>query len=323
MRFALPCCLAAIVASASGCVIITDKSSSLTIDLTFGGIGTCEGAGVDELRVSSPTDDFKTQTVDCDTIFALSPLPVGTYRVTVEALASGVTLFQDSVDVKVVAAGTAISMDLVPIGMVADFIFGAPDSGGLHPPGMTCAEAGAQSVTVKIDGANPLVANCHDVGSNRDAAIVPVNPGTHTFEWAAFSGVDGAGTKLYSNTFQGVTVTANSEVLFSMAGVTNGGFEVDWHFPNNQSCAGAGVTTITYDVFDASGAELPALPHSLLCDSAQGFAYPIANPGLTPGVYKVDLKAKDSGGNVIYRLDQVRVYAPAGTAPLFDVNFAP
>jgi hypothetical protein len=316
MRFVLPACLVALVASASSCVQVESRHVALVIDLTYGGISDCMDAGVDTVRVTSVDADpqFSTQTVRCDTSVTLDGIVPGTFRIRVEGLASGTVVYTDTFEVTVPAAGKEISADLTPIGFVANFIFGVPDTTDPSADGMTCAEAGANSVSVVIDNGTRLVASCHDTGSNRDAAIVPINPGTHTFTWAAYASTDGSGTAIYSNTFKNVAVTL-ADLTFNMAGVSNSTFEADFLFSDGHGCPHGNVANITFDVTDSAGTAYPG--SSLACDgSSPGFI----DPSVPAGVYLVTMKAKDSAGGVIAASPVTRVYAPVGKSLVFPVH---
>jgi hypothetical protein len=326
--FALPACI----------ILGRDPPvGSLEVDVAFSnGDATCPAAGVDTLRISFPNGEFSSDTVPCTgqpLPFVADEIPVGRYSIQLDGLSQGTVTWTVTQTVQVGQSYQAVTMTLVPVSappsgtvnLIANFLFAAPaGSSSVSAPHLSCAEAGVQSVEVVIDDGAPLVANCHDNASNRDAALVPLAPGSHTFTWTAWSEANGTGTELYADTADTKTVSADgsAELAFNMAGLINGGLQVTWQFGTGaQDCTTAGVSTVTYDLVDASGIDV-SQSQTVAC-SANGFVDPVS-PGLSAGVYSLaTMKGEDDSGNVLFSTSNVRVYVPADGQAQFTVTLDP
>jgi hypothetical protein len=326
----------------AGCLRITNNNSTLLVDLSFGGVASCSAAGVDSIRYTSPTD---TETVPCAAQIEIAPIPIGTDKVQLSALSQGIVTFTATFNVDVPAGGAEVPVDLteVPGGnqanVTVDFIFGAPADNSPPAEGMTCAEAGVQSVSVTVDDGAPLVANCHDSITNpgRDAAVVPTTAGTHKFVWSGYSGplLNGnvSGNMLYQVTLPEVPIQAGNatEYTADMKGLANGGLDLGWSFnlqsnATDPSCSDAGVANITYSITDAAGTAVSGLMMTVACtaDLGGGSQTPVqvvgTSPGLAAGVYFATLNGTDGSGTQTFTASNARVYVPAGVEQGFVVT---
>lgn len=318
------------------CVIVNSGPSvgRLQIDVAFSnGDTTCSAAGIDTLRVSFPDGQFTSDTVPCSGAplpFVAERIPTGSYSIELDGLSQGAVTWTVTQTVQVGQSSQTVTMTLAPVSssgtvdLIADFMFAAPaGASSLSAPHLTCAESGVQSVEVVIDDGQPLVADCHDNTSNRDAALVPITPGSHTFTWSGWSEANASGTQLYAGAAQTVTVpSSNPEIVFNMAGLINGGLQVTWQFGSGaQDCTTAGVATVTYDLVDASGDDV-SKAQTVAC-SSDGFGDPVT-PGLMAGVYSIaSISGADASGNVLFSASNVPVYVPADAEAQFTVTLNP
>jgi hypothetical protein len=307
-------------------------TGTLTINVQFNGQASCVAAGVDHVRITTPSGVFNADTVPCGSTpvqITLDGLPVGALSIEIDGLSHQVVIFTLSESVTVTAPSSTITANLQSTGgsatsITAGFVFGAPVTTDPTPPGMDCTQAGVQSISATIDGAStPIVVPCTDAAGN-DEASIPTTVGVHNVAWSAFASTNGSGTALYTAMSQGVVVQsgAANPVLVDLAGTENGGFQVTWAFPSGGTCATVGAATVTFDLVDAVGNEVTGFPTTSPCSDAS-FSI-AASPGLVPAVYVLSsMVAKDANGLTVGSASNVRLYAPAGEVAPFTVTLEP
>ncbi len=329
---------AVLVASTmSGCIINAnggDSNPDMNLDVTFAGQG-CQDANVGSVRLTFVNPVFgQPEDFPCTDpqglLIKVPSVPPDSYRIRLDAYDATNTstiTFSSAFSLNQTQTGSdEFALDLVgTTEVVTDFTFaGYVHQDGTTETGMTCQEAGVSTVSLSVDGQQNF-ANlpCHDASSGRDAAsLTGIQPGNHDFTVDAF---DSSGNKLYSSTFQNVSVQQGSnELTFDVLALQHAtsGLKVAFTFGASESdCSGAGVQSVDFLLFDQSHSTTP------IYDTTQNnapYTCGDSSAGVTQlpvGVYFLTASGTNGAGTTYQTpTNGVRVYAPAGATPTFTVN---
>jgi hypothetical protein len=321
----------------SGCVVYGDGYTKrslpldVTLNLTFEGTSNCFSAGVDTVRVRFAGDALQTVTVPCDSRGGIAvnyqSVYRGSYTASIDALDNGSIVYSGDFTFTVDDGFTNFLFDLQDGAseLVTNFTFAAASN--RNTGGMTCAEAGVNSVRLTVDNGTPFTVPCHDSGSGRDAASISgLSAGRHSIVFEVFNE---KGETLYASQYDKLATSGGyDEYDINVLGVAKGGLQIQWDFSNALSCSAAGVTLIDYELVGPNG---PVKNGTISCAvSNGGFNYltlspETANP-LTAGMYSLTyLRGRDNGGYEIYNSGGAvtGLYVAAGDLRAFKVTLGP
>lgn len=310
--------LAAALAACGG----DDEAPDVTFVVSFNGLG-CRDAGVSSVRLSF---EGGTMTGNCGgggpIGLLFTEVPPGSYTIDAEALdLNGQLAYADEFQITHTEGGThRYPLDLRPVTeLVTRFTF----AGVGNQDGMTCAEAGVETVEITL-GSSKKTVTCVNQGQDA-AALLDVAPGSYE---VSMVGLDAGGRRRYSSEFHNVVIQRGSnEYFFNLLADEKGGLEFTWAFQGATTCASAGVATIEYQLVGADGREVYRTPTPLPCARQDGtngrstFAHDIAASALDAGLYQLAfIRGLNISGATVYESRALRLYAPSGKTQGFTVT---
>jgi hypothetical protein len=247
-----------------GLVSCGSSTHALTVSWTFGGGGSCQGAGIDQVRITIPGESLQQSIFDCSLGQVLfSDFYPGNYQVTVDALdptvqtpptplwtgSASVNLGNDA-QARVVLQPASAANAITYLSWTFDPATG--DSGQIPLCG---AGQRLDSVALFVDNAaTNLSYNCGD-GLGQAQVVTPfLSPGNHTIQLVAYNQTEGqtafAQTDPLSIAFTTGSATAHALTMHWQVG----GMAVGWAayqslqtYQANQAvpCASTGIATVS------------------------------------------------------------------------------
>jgi hypothetical protein len=287
----------------SGCVVANYQDGyygDVTFTWTFGGLQCSAVPQVASVQITIPGEILQNDGIyPCSTNgysgITLRDFAPGPYDFTIQGLSYSRTVLYTASGTFNVDGNVQVSIDLAPVGAANSYAYlmwsFPPNSVSQNP---TCEQAGATFVDVSIDQAPSQRFNC-------SAGMVPpgvqtpfLSPGTHQIQ---LLGVDNTGYPYYRFVGSLTTYTGNPIAASYQLGWSVGGVSIAWQLIDGfaQTCAQAGVQTVSVNFIDSSGNLVyGANGDPQLCGNV-----PIFYNALQPGNYQVFLQASGSAG--LYR----------------------
>ncbi len=286
----------------SGCLIVDGGPAPYRGDVsfswTFAGLQCASVPQVASVRIQIPGEVLHNDGVfPCSTngysgILLLDFVP-GPYVFTIDGLDyTGRVLYTASGSFSV-NGSIVVTTDLSPVGGQSSYAYlmwtFPPNSSSQNP---TCDQAGADHVYIRIDQGPQQRANCSEGFVQPGFQTGLLTPGTHQIELVGLDRYDYPYYR-YVGTLQ---IVSGSPVSASYRFDWNiGGVSVEWQLFNgsmSQTCAQAGVQTISVNFQDSSG----TLIYGAAGDPQPCTGAPILYNALLPGSYRVFVQGAGTGG---------------------------
>ncbi len=286
----------------SGCLVVDPGAGPYRGDVgftwTFAGLGCAAVPQVASVRIRIPGEVLHNDGVfPCSTngysgILLLDFAP-GPYVFTIDGMDyTGRVLYSAGGSFSV-DGSTSVSTDLSPVGGQNSYAYlmwtFPPNSSSQNP---TCEQAAADHVDIRIDQGAPERASCSQGFVQPGFQTGLLTPGAHQIELVGMDPSDYPYYR-YVGTLQ---IVSGSPVSASYRFDWNiGGVSVSWQLLNgsmSQTCAQAGVQTISINFQDSSG----ALIYGTAGDPQPCTGAPILYNALLPGTYRVFVQGAGAGG---------------------------